>query len=75
MTPMTLPHNPQTDGKAHDEASQRLEAALDAQERVSEESDGARGGTGELSANVELAAANEQVAAREAWLKYVEHGY
>jgi hypothetical protein len=22
-----------------------------------------------------LAAANEQVAAREAWVKYVEHGY
>ena len=24
---------------------------------------------------VALAAANEQVAAREAWVKYIEHGY
>lgn len=31
-------------------------------------------GAAKLTAGVELAAANEQVAARKAWLDYVEHG-
>ncbi len=49
--------------------------AVDARERARAESDAARGGPDERTAAVALAAANERVAAREAWVKYIEHGY
>jgi hypothetical protein len=62
-------------GDVHARAIERLDVAVDDRERSSEESDAARGGPDERTAAVALAAANEQVAAREAWVKYVEHGY
>ena len=49
--------------------------AVDDRERSSEESDAAQGGPDERIAAVAVAAANEQVAAREAWVRYVERGY
>ena len=49
--------------------------AIDNLERVSEENDAVQGGPDERTAAVALAAANERVAAREAWVKYIEHGY
>jgi hypothetical protein len=52
-----------------------LDAALGEQSRRSQHNDSAQGTSGELSAGVQLAAADEQVAAREAWVKYIEHGY
>ena len=72
---MTFPRNSQTDGAAHDEASHKLDAALEDQARLSDESTAAKGSSDELGADIRLAAANEKVAAREAWVKYVEHGY
>jgi hypothetical protein len=72
---MTLPQSSQTNGEAHDEASHKLDAALEDQARLSEANTAAMGGSDELGAGVRLAAANETVAAREAWVKYVEHGY
>jgi hypothetical protein len=38
-----------------------------------EESDAAQAQFDERAAAVELAAANEQLAVREAWVKYIEH--
>jgi hypothetical protein len=72
---MTLPHRPVRGSDVHARAIERLEVAVDDRERSSEESDAAQGGPDERTAAVALAAANEQVAAREAWVKYVEHGY
>ena len=72
---MTLPRRPVRGGDVHARAIERLEVAVDDRERSREESDAAQGGPDERAAAVALAAANEQVAAREAWVRYVEHGY
>jgi hypothetical protein len=72
---MTLPHSPRTGGEAHADAIQRLDAALDDQKHLRQEDDEAQGSERELSAGVELSAANERVAASEAWLSYLERGY
>jgi hypothetical protein len=71
---MTLPHRP-SGGEVHARAIDRLELAVDDRERSSKESDAAVGGPDERAAVLALAAANERVAAREAWVKYVERGY
>jgi hypothetical protein len=75
QSPMTIPHSPRTGGEAHADAIQRHDAALDDQDRLSEENDDAQGSEQELRAGVELSAANERVAASEAWLHYIERGY
>ena len=49
--------------------------AVDDLERANEESAVDPGRADERTAAVALAAANEQLAAREAWVKYIEHGY
>ena len=72
---MTLPRRPVSGGDVHARAIERLELAVDDRERSSEESKAAQGGPDKRTAAVALAAANEQVAAREAWAKYIEHGY
>jgi hypothetical protein len=71
---MTFPHDPMTGGQAHVDAIDRLDAALDEQERRHDDSEAALGGPGEMVAATDLAAANEQVAARRAWLSYIEEG-
>jgi hypothetical protein len=71
---MTLPRRP-TGREVHARAIERLELAIEDRERLSEQSDAARGGPDEGTAAATLAAANEHVAAREAWVKYIEHGY
>jgi hypothetical protein len=69
---MTFPHHPPTGGEVHADAIQRLDSALDEQARVERENEDAQGTSGAMSTGVDLAAANEQVAARQAWLGYVE---
>ena len=71
---MTLQHQPEIGSETHADAIQRLDTALDDQVRAEQANEAAEGTGGQLSAGVELAAANEQVAARTAWLSYVEHG-
>jgi hypothetical protein len=75
QSPMTIPHSPRTGGEAHAEAVQRLDAARDAQHRRRQDDDEAQGSQRELGTGVELSAANERVAASEAWLHYIERGY
>ena len=70
---MTLPRRPVRGGDVHARAVERLDVAVDDLEHSSEERDAARGGPDERTAAVALAAANEQVAAREAWVNYIEH--
>jgi hypothetical protein len=72
---MTLPHEPRTDDEVHADAIERLDAALDEQTRATERSQSVEGTQGDLHAEVETAAAKEQVAARRAWLDYVEQGH
>jgi hypothetical protein len=72
---MTLPCRPVSGSDVHARAIERLDVAVDARERASAENDAARGGPDERTAAVALAAANERVAAREAWVKYIELGY
>ena len=59
----------------HAKAIERLAVAVGDRERVHEESDAAQGGPDKRTAVVAQAAANERVAAREAWVEYIEHGY
>ena len=61
-----------TRSEEHDSAVQRLEAVLAEQDRLSQRHDAAIGTSTELDARVELRAAGDQVAAREAWLHWVD---
>jgi hypothetical protein len=72
---MTLPRRPVRGDEVHARAIERLDVAVDDRERACEQSEAAHGGPDERTAAVALAAANEQLAAREAWVKYIEHGY
>jgi hypothetical protein len=72
---MPLPHRPVRGGDVHAQAIERLAVAVEERERVDAESDAAEAGPDERTVAVALAAANERVAAREAWVKYIEHGY
>jgi hypothetical protein len=71
----TGPRRPVSGSDVHARATERLHVAVDARERARAERDPAQGGPDERTAAVALAAANERVAAREAWVKYIEHGY
>ena len=75
QSPMSLPHSPRTGGRAHEDAIERVDAARDEQERRGHAADAAEDRAEELSTGVELSAANERVAASEAWLSYIERGY
>jgi hypothetical protein len=58
--------------EGHVQAVERFEAARDERDRKVDENDAASGSTGELQAFTELKAAEDQFAAREAWLKWTE---
>ena len=75
QSPMTIPHRPRTGGETHADAIERVVAARDDQERVRHDNEDVEGSEQELRAGVELSAANERVAASEAWLRYIERGY
>jgi len=70
-----LPRRPVRGGDVHARAIERLDVAVDDLERSNEENDAAQGPSDKRTTAVALAAANEQLAAREAWVKYIEHGY
>jgi hypothetical protein len=72
---MTLRRRPVRGGDVHARAIERLDVAVDDLQRLREECDAAQGQFDERAAAVELAAANEQLAVREAWVKYIEHGH
>ena len=63
-------------GQEHDRAEQRLGAALAEQRRSSDRYDAAVGRPARLQAAVGLHAADQEVAARDAWLRWVnDDGY
>jgi hypothetical protein len=57
------------------DAVERLEVARDEQATRSEQYDAASGSSEELSASTRLNAAEDQFAAREAWLKWIDRDY
>ena len=61
-----------TVGKERDRAERRLSAALADQHRSRDRYDAAAGGSARLLAAVGLHAADQEVAAREAWLRWVD---
>ena len=61
-----------TVGKEHDRAKRRLGAALAQQRRSRERYDAAVGRSAHLHAAVGLHAADQEVAARDAWLRWVD---
>jgi hypothetical protein len=62
---MRFPETTRVGSEGHKDAIRRLDAAKEDRQRRGELDHGAGG----------LAAADEQVAAREAWVKWVERGY
>ena len=63
-------------GEEHDRAERRLRAALADQRRSRDRYDAAVGGPARLFAAVNLHAADQDVAARDAWLRWVnDDGY
>lgn len=63
-------------GQEHDRAERRLGAALAEQRRSSDRLDAAVGGYARLHAAIGLHAADQEVAARDAWLRWVnDDGY
>ena len=69
------PDNPREDTEAHESAVRRLDAARTDQRDKSEAHDAAQDPAAEREAATELAEANEELAAREAWIKWIERGY
>ena len=61
-----------TRSEEHDSAVQRLETVRAEQDRLSQRYDAAIGTSTELGARVRLRAAGDQVAAREAWLHWID---
>jgi hypothetical protein len=59
-------------GEEHDRAERRLRAALAEQHRSRDRYDDAVGGSARLLAAVGLHAADQEVAARDAWLRWVD---
>jgi hypothetical protein len=72
---MMFPETTRVGGERHKDALRRLDAAKAEQRRRSELDRAARGTEQQRDAADGLAAADEQLAAREAWVKWVERGY
>ena len=60
-------------GKEHERAERRLGTALAEQHRSSDRYDAAIGRADRLLAEVALRAADQEVAARDAWLRWVDY--
>ena len=63
------------ESKTQGDAIERLDEARGEQRRRLEQHDAARGSSDELAAQANLHAADDQLAAREAWVKWTERDY
>jgi len=65
-------------GESHDtraDAVERLQRARDQRATCSRQYESARGSAKELSASADLQVAEDQFAAREAWLEWIDRGH
>jgi hypothetical protein len=69
---MTRVDAPPRSSEQHDDAVRRLDAALAEQDRRHDQHEAARGTPRELNAYGGLCEANEQVAARDCWLNWLD---
>jgi hypothetical protein len=67
--------NPREGTEAHDSALRRLDTARTGQREKREAHDETHDPVAEREAASDLAEANEELAAREAWVKWIERGY
>jgi hypothetical protein len=72
---MRLPKSPREGTQAHALALRRLGTARTEQRERSHVRDAARNTPGEHAAAKQLADANELLAAREAWVRWIERDY
>jgi hypothetical protein len=72
---MALPQKPVRGDDVHAKAIARLRTARADRDRLSDEGESAHGRPAKRTAAVAVAEANEHVAAREAWVHYIEQGY
>jgi hypothetical protein len=72
---MTVHGNRGRDSEEQGGGAARLDDARGEQVRSAERYEAAKGTTGEMQADVYLREAGERVAAREAWVKWVERDY
>ncbi len=72
---MRFPETPRKGTEGHRDAVRRLEEAKVEQIHTRERYDGVTGTEEERGAADALAASHERVAAREAWVSWVERGY
>ncbi len=72
---MTQSHNGRAEAVERGRATGRLEAALGEQDRLTQRYDAARGTSREMTAYADLREAGEQVAARDAWVKWLDRAY
>ena len=75
MTVSDRPDSPREGTEAHESAVRRLDAARSDQHDKTEAHDAAQDPAEEREAATDLAEANEELAAREAWVKWIERGY
>ena len=66
---------PSRGGDVHQSARERLDAARDVETRLRDAAHAARGTAAEDVAGTDLYEAQERVAAREAWLIWLERGF
>jgi hypothetical protein len=72
---MRFPETTRVGSEGHKDAIRRLDDAREERRRRAEDRRVAQGTGRERDADGGLAAADERVAAREAWVKWVERGY
>lgn len=72
---MSFPEQAREGSEAHASALQRLELARSEQQERSAAHHAAHDTGSEMDTANHLARANEQLAAREAWVQWVERGY
>lgn len=72
---MTRSRNGREDAGERSRATGRLDTALGEQHRLTERYDAARGTSTEMTAYADLREAGEQVAARDAWVKWLDRAY
>jgi hypothetical protein len=71
---MGFPEMSREDDAAHADAVRRLDASIEERRKLREHRDDVRGTSAESEAEAALAAGRAQVAAREAWLAWIERG-
>ncbi len=72
---MTQSNYGRDDAGERSRATGRLETALGEQHRLTGRYDAARGSSSEMTAYADLREAGEQVAARDAWVRWIDRAY